>query len=1553
MGVAGVAPLDDGALSTQLGTDVFLHGRYMEVGVHGSGSLGTATGAPSGFVGTTGVFYPWSGGVGLITDFGQDGFDVGVPTPFSGDYFLPGEAVEGWTMAYQTAAGDTVRNQCMGTFLQDNCPTPSVVQDISAGSLLGSVWVGVSGPLALSKVLWFGVNDTVLHASVVIENRGPSPVRTLDYLRTINADQEYPWLHQFLTRNYVTYQRFVPSDVEDRSNAAVPNACQVVAEGARFPDLVLGVSSVHPNCRTYSSGFSAPDDLTAAWNSPTWSTTSSSNKPRSNDAVHMHFRVEGLAPGATLALNWAYSTTVASTQAALTPTPVEVLAAGERLSSTRLLFAVRAWPGSATGITFAVLQGGGSGAALHMAPALLFANALGLGVYVAEMDTASLPTGAGYVFVVEGAGSEGGAPVLAAPVGPFLQPFDVPAPWGVHVGLEVLPAALDPRVLLLLGVPCSVTVTLSTPVGLSPVNVASVALVLSVNGQPAQTVATLTPPSLTASLPVDALGLVVNDTVVLTALTFDAAGVLVGKRMALGVVDVMSPPPPPPISPQVRALQDMYVSMGGPMWVQQTNWNNASVSVCQWFGVSCVGGAVVAIRLPSNRCVGTLPISVSALGSLISLQLENNTLTSTIPTTFSFVSNLRILNLKNNNFTGDLDTLAHLPRLTDVLVDSNRFTGTLPNLTAAAFSLRYLNLASNSLTGPVADYLGQLTSLTFLRLSLNKLSGTLPASLGGLSSLRQLYVSYMGGVTGPLPLSLFQLSTLKTLSITTTGVGGPLPSQITFLSRLEELDMSSNKLDGPCPDIDGYLPNLRTINLRFNYFNTSLPQAWLTKANGATAFAQNCLDNVASQRTTGCPYASRSPTRSPSRSPSPSRTPPRTPSRTLSSSPTPVSRSPSASRTCSSTLSRVPGSASPSPTRTVSPRRSGVSSSPAATQSASPSPPPSSSRAATRSASPSPSSSPSRSATLSPSPSATPTPSASPAVSSTPVAPGPRATLLAPTGLQVGSMVDVAVAVTGVDAAISVVVVVQAGPGTAATRGSSTAGSVYDGQPPLVTVMADTTYESLTAGGSVVLLLTRLNCTELAKVAPPGTDSYRVHAVVMASPPSDLVLVRSLVTTFRVQTPQAADIAFTVVVGPPLAAPVLLPADAPSNVTVVLAQTAAASTRGAQRSLASTAGALGVGVTLVSDLGQAVFSATGSPGAALALPQAVLSTLVRRAVCLLVVLTSAGGDVLASRALCGGVGWVAPNQKAEERTALLAMYDSLRGANSSLGWPASAASGVNPCSWARVLCNTGGLVTDLRLTSLNLSGTLPPDVSVLKSLTSLQLTSNLVSGTLPRTIGALTALQSLVLRANAMSGRLDALSSLERIGLIVADGNSFVGDLSWTTNLTSLKSLNLASNQLSGPVLDGLARLTALTFLRLSYNKFTGSIPASLGALASLSQLYISYMPGINGTLPLPLFRLPSLRTLSITVTSVTGTLPSDIKSLTALEVLDLSFNKMAGPVPDVSSALPNLRNVTLRANFFSGTLPPSWLPHASNSTSFFDDNCFLNMPNQRTSGCA
>jgi hypothetical protein len=43
-------------------------------------------------------------------DYNHDGFDTGSPTPYSGDYFLPGDPLEGWSVEYKTTpAGPDVR----------------------------------------------------------------------------------------------------------------------------------------------------------------------------------------------------------------------------------------------------------------------------------------------------------------------------------------------------------------------------------------------------------------------------------------------------------------------------------------------------------------------------------------------------------------------------------------------------------------------------------------------------------------------------------------------------------------------------------------------------------------------------------------------------------------------------------------------------------------------------------------------------------------------------------------------------------------------------------------------------------------------------------------------------------------------------------------------------------------------------------------------------------------------------------------------------------------------------------------------------------------------------------------------------------------------------------------------------------------------------------------------------------------------------------------------------------------------------------------------------
>jgi Leucine-rich repeat (LRR) protein len=74
-----------------------------------------------------------------------------------------------------------------------------------------------------------------------------------------------------------------------------------------------------------------------------------------------------------------------------------------------------------------------------------------------------------------------------------------------------------------------------------------------------------------------------------------------------------------------------------------------------------------------------------------------------------------------------------------------------------------------------------------------------------------------------------------------------------------------------------------------------------------------------------------------------------------------------------------------------------------------------------------------------------------------------------------------------------------------------------------------------------------------------------------------------------------------------------------------------------------------------------------------------------------------------------------------------------------------------------------------------------------------------------------TTLQSLNLRQNGLSGKIP-----DEIGL-----------------LSSLTEFDLSNNQMSGSVLSGLFSLTALTYLDLSHNSFTGTVPSNIGSLTS------------------------------------------------------------------------------------------------------------------------
>ena len=107
--------------------------------------------------------------------------------------------------------------------------------------------------------------------------------------------------------------------------------------------------------------------------------------------------------------------------------------------------------------------------------------------------------------------------------------------------------------------------------------------------------------------------------------------------------------------------------------------NTPDVSVCEWFGVSCVAGVVVSIALPSQSLSGRLPSSLGLLAALTAFDLSKNTFTGSIPSSFGYLSRLAVLKLNDNLFSGPLfDILEGTSSLSTLLLGSNFFTGSLP-----------------------------------------------------------------------------------------------------------------------------------------------------------------------------------------------------------------------------------------------------------------------------------------------------------------------------------------------------------------------------------------------------------------------------------------------------------------------------------------------------------------------------------------------------------------------------------------------------------------------------------------------------------------------------------------------------------------------------------------------------------------------------------------------------------------------------------------------------------------------------------------------------------
>ncbi|XVF61746.1 hypothetical protein PTKIN_Ptkin08bG0155200 [Pterospermum kingtungense] len=208
-------------------------------------------------------------------------------------------------------------------------------------------------------------------------------------------------------------------------------------------------------------------------------------------------------------------------------------------------------------------------------------------------------------------------------------------------------------------------------------------------------------------------------------------------------------------------------------------------------------------------------------------------------------------------------------------------------------------------------------------------------------------------------------------------------------------------------------------------------------------------------------------------------------------------------------------------------------------------------------------------------------------------------------------------------------------------------------------------------------------------------------------------------------------------------------------------------------------------------------------------------------------------------------------------------------------------------------------------------------IGLFKNLQVLDLGDNLITGELP-SFGSLPGLRVLRLGKNQLFGPvpvelLEGFVPLEELDL---SHNGFTGSVR-LINSTTLKVLNLSSNQLSG---DLPSSLRSCETVDLNSNNISGDISVMQNWEASLVVLDLSSNK-LSGSLS-NLSHFEDLNIFNLRNNSLVGALPSLLDTSPRLSVVELGLNQLSGPIPGSFFASTTLKTLNLSGNHFTGPIP-------------------------------
>ena len=209
---------------------------------------------------------------------------------------------------------------------------------------------------------------------------------------------------------------------------------------------------------------------------------------------------------------------------------------------------------------------------------------------------------------------------------------------------------------------------------------------------------------------------------------------------------------------------------------------------------------LVLLHLFNNELSGSIPPELGRLEALTDLSLSNNNLTGSIPHQLGQLKNLVLLSLSNNNLTGSIPhQLGQLSNLVTFYAFNNKLTGQIPSDLGNLSDLLRFSLSSNELSGDIPPELGRLNDVLGMSLSNNRLTGQIPAELVNLPRLVHLHLDN-NQLSGIIPSEIGRLDRLADLRLNDNELSGTVPQEIGGLTLLKTLNLENNTdLTGPLP----------------------------------------------------------------------------------------------------------------------------------------------------------------------------------------------------------------------------------------------------------------------------------------------------------------------------------------------------------------------------------------------------------------------------------------------------------------------------------------------------------------------------------------------------------------------------------------------------------------------------------------------------------------------------------------------------------------------------------------------------------------------------------